>query len=324
MNALLQVRDLVTSLRSAEGRVRPVDGISFELRPGECVGLVGESGCGKSMTALSMLRLLPSVAQIESGQVIFDGRDLAACSEAEMNALRGRAIAMVFQESSSALNPVYRVGWHIAEALRLHGSWSASKARARAIELLTQVGIAAPETRVDAYPHELSGGMRQRVMIALALACRPKLLLADEPTTALDVTVQAQVLGILRDLQQRLSMSVLLVTHNLGVVAHYTDRVMVMYAGKIVEEADTATLFSRPRHPYTQGLLASLPSRNVCRGEALTTIPGVVPPLDALPQGCRFQDRCLHAHAACREVEPLLEDIGNGQKVACIYPPARS
>jgi peptide/nickel transport system ATP-binding protein len=288
---LLEVRDLHTRFDTQAGPLRPVDGVSFELSAGGTLGVVGESGSGKTMTALSILRLLPTASgRIESGQISFAGRDLLALPEREMRALRGKHIAMVFQEPMTSLNPVYSVARQIGEVLWLHEGMNKRAARARTIELLQVVGIPDPERRVDAYPHELSGGMRQRVMIAMAIACRPQLLIADEPTTALDVTIQAQILELLARLRRELGMAVLLITHDLGVVAEFAEEVLVMYAGTVVERAQAEVLFSAPQHPYTQGLLASAPSRQGGKTR-LATIAGVVPDLAHLPGGCRFRER---------------------------------
>jgi peptide/nickel transport system ATP-binding protein len=318
---LLSVEDLVTVFDTDEGTVRAVDGVSFDVPAGKTLGIVGESGCGKSVTSLSIMRLLPEAGRIAGGKILFDGRDLVTTSEREMRAIRGGKIAMIFQDPSSSLNPVYRVGVQIEESLRAHLGMRGKAARARAIELLDRVGIPAPAERVDAYPHQLSGGMRQRVMIAIALACRPKLLIADEPTTALDVTIRAQILELLADLQRELSMSVVLITHDLGVVAEVTDEVAVMYAGKIVERSSTRALFEAPRHPYTRGLLRSVRGLAPRPGEGarrrLPTIRGLVPDLRALGAGCRFEDRCDHAIDACRGAEPALA-TAHGRSVACV------
>ena len=263
---VLSVHDLVTAFHTDQGSLRAVDGVSFDVPRGQTVGVVGESGCGKSVTALSVLRLIPSPpGRIEGGSIVFEGRELSALSEREMRDIRGAQIAMIFQEPMTSLNPVYRVGDQVGESLRRHRGLSKAAARERAIELLRQVGIPAPEERVDDYPHALSGGMRQRVMIAMALACEPRLLIADEPTTALDVTIQAQILRLLRDLQRDTGMSVLMITHDLGVVAEVADQVVVMYAGRVVERAATEPLFATPRHPYTRGLLDSLPGGSASR-----------------------------------------------------------
>ncbi|MCB9596417.1 MAG: ABC transporter ATP-binding protein [Sandaracinaceae bacterium] len=321
---LLRVEDLVTAFHTDEGSIRAVDGVSFELEDGKTLGIVGESGCGKSVTSLSIMRLVPTPpGAIERGAIRFRGKDLLAIPEGEMRKLRGNDISMIFQEPMTSLNPVHRIGKQIGESVRHHRGASAKEARARAIEMLELVGIPAPEKRVDAYPHELSGGMRQRVMIAMALACDPRLLIADEPTTALDVTIQAQILELLGELKARLGMSIVFITHDLGVVAELTDDVVVMYAGKVVERAPTADLFEDPQHPYTRGLLGSIPgygATTTAEGERpkLATIPGMVPDLRHLPKGCRFQDRCELVHARCRESEPPLVELRGGRRaVAC-------
>ncbi len=314
---LLEVRDLRVSFFTPRGEVRAVDGVSFTIDEGETFGLVGESGCGKSVTALSLLRLLDGNGRIVGGDIVFAGRRLLALSEEEMRSLRGDQIAMVFQEPMTSLNPVFTVGYQIGEVLEVHRGMSRKQARAEAIELLRLVEIPEPERRVDAYPHQLSGGMRQRVMIAMALACRPRLLIADEPTTALDVTIQAQILDLLAHLQQQFGMAVLFVTHDLGIVAERARRVAVMYAGRIVEEAETATLFRNPLHPYTRGLLRSIPRLGM-RVRRLAAIPGSVPDPLSLPSGCRFRDRCTYAVARCAEIDPQLEPFGDSRAVACI------
>lgn len=314
---LLEVRDLRVSFFTPRGEVRAVDGVSFTINEGETFGLVGESGCGKSVTALSLLRLLDGNGRIVGGDIVFAGRTLLALSEEEMRSLRGDQIAMVFQEPMTSLNPVFTVGYQIGEVLEVHRGMSRKQARAEAIELLRLVEIPEPERRVDAYPHQLSGGMRQRVMIAMALACRPRLLIADEPTTALDVTIQAQILELLAHLQQQFGMAVLFVTHDLGIVAERARRVAVMYAGRIVEEAETATLFRNPLHPYTRGLLRSIPRLGM-RVRRLAAIPGSVPDPLSLPSGCRFRDRCTYAVARCGEIDPQLEPFGDSRAVACI------
>jgi peptide/nickel transport system ATP-binding protein len=313
---LLRIRDLVTSFRTGAGRVRAVDHVSFDIPAGASVGLVGESGCGKSVTALSILRLIPDPpGAIEAGRIELRGRDLLSLPEREMRAIRGNAVSMVFQEPMTSLNPVYRVGAQIVEAIRIHTDKSRGEAWKRAVELLALVGIPSAETNARAYPHQLSGGMRQRVMIAMAIACEPKLLLADEPTTALDVTIQAQILATLRELRQRLDMSLLLITHDLGVVAEHTDHVLVMYAARIVESAPVAAIFARPRHPYTRSLLGSLP-RPRAPGDALgrrrlETIEGVVPDLRDVRPGCRFADRCPMRIDACTKEDPELLPVGD-------------
>ncbi len=320
---LLRVRDLVTTFRSptdgARG-VRAVDGISFDVPEGTIVGLVGESGCGKSVTSLSILRLVPEPqGRIESGSIEFQGRDLLKLTEREMRAIRGDKISMIFQEPMTSLNPVYTVGSQIVEAVRLHRDSSRREAHARAVEMLRLVGIPAPEQTADRYPHELSGGMRQRVMIAMALSCDPSLLIADEPTTALDVTIQAQILELLKKLQREMKMSVLLITHDLGIVAEYTSHVLVMYAGRIVESAPVAQLFAHPRHPYTRGLLESLPRPRVAgeKRKKLPAIEGMVPDLARLPVGCRFNTRCPMVVDKCLREEPELLAVGPARASRC-------
>jgi peptide/nickel transport system ATP-binding protein len=318
---LLSLRHLVTAFDTDEGYLRAVDDVSFDVYPGKTLGIVGESGCGKSVTALSILRLIPSPPGfIEGGEALFGGRDLFQLPESQMRAIRGNDISMIFQEPMTSLNPVYTVGAQIIEAIRLHRSVSRRAAKARAIELLDLVGIPAPSERIDSYPHTLSGGMRQRAMIAMALACEPRLLIADEPTTALDVTIQAQILDLLRLLQAELGMSIIFISHDLGVMAEFTHEIAVMYAGRIVEHSETNTLFAAPRHPYTRGLLRSLPSQRN-RGERLPTIPGIVPDLRTLPAGCRFQERCDLVTDACRIEEPHLQQIEQSD-VACFHPEA--
>ena len=313
---LLSLRHLVTAFDTDEGYLRAVDDVSFDVQPGQTLGIVGESGCGKSVTSLAILRLIPSPpGLIERGEALFAGKDLFQASEKEMRAIRGNDISMIFQEPMTSLNPVYTVGSQIVEAIRLHRPLSRRAAKARAIELLELVGIPAPSERVDSYPHTLSGGMRQRAMIAMALACEPRLLIADEPTTALDVTIQAQILDLLRSLQAELGMSIIFISHDLGLMAEFTHEIAVMYAGKIVEHAATDTLFASPRHPYTRGLLQSLPSQRN-RGKRLPTIPGIVPDLSVLPTGCRFQDRCELVTDECRVEEPSLQRIEQTD-VAC-------
>ena len=311
---LLRVSDLVTSFRTDAGSLRAVDGVSFSVEAGASLGIVGESGCGKSVTALSILRLVPSPpGEIESGSIELAGKSLLQLSPREMRAIRGNEISMVFQEPMTSLNPVYTVGSQIVEAIRLHQKRSRRDAWAHAVDMLRLVGIASPETNARAYPHQLSGGMRQRVMIAMAIACEPKVLLADEPTTALDVTIQAQILATLRDLRQRLGMSLVLITHDLGVVAEHTEEVIVMYAARVVERAKVTSIFARPRHPYTRGLLESIPKPRTYGDEGtrrrLKAIEGLVPDLLHLPSGCRFADRCPMVIDACREAEPLLAPV---------------
>ncbi len=314
---ILSVRGLVTELRTQDGRFNAVDGVSFDLHPGEVLGIVGESGCGKSMTALSILGLVPRPpGRIVAGKVAFEGRDLLRLPERELQRVRGAAISMIFQEPMTSLNPVFTVGEQILETLRQHERIGRRAARDRAVELLAKVGIPSPAERLEAYPHELSGGMRQRVMIAIALACNPKVLLADEPTTALDVTIQAQILDLLERLQAELGMAVVIITHDLGVVAEFAHRVLVMYAGRVVEEGPVEAIFERPAHPYTRGLLASLPDLEG-EGGRLQAIPGAVPQLHELEAGCRFAPRCTLAEPACRAADPPLRREGV-RAVACI------
>ena len=289
---LLDVRGLATSFRTSEGVVRAVTGVDFSVRRGEILGLVGESGCGKSVTSLSIMRLINPPGRIDAGEVVFDGQDLLKLPQQRMREIRGNRISMIFQQPTSALNPVLDIGFQVGEVLETHREMKRKAARARALELLRMVGIADPERRLKAYPHETSGGMAQRVMIAMALACEPELLIADEPTTALDVTIQAQILDLMRRLQQETGTAIILITHDLGVVAEMADRVAVMYAGEVVEQADTETLFRDPRHPYTKGLIASIPVLGELR-ESLAVIPGSVPNLIDLPPACRFAPRCV-------------------------------
>jgi len=324
---LLRVRDLKTYFVTEQGRgtARAVDGVSFDLYPGETLGIVGESGCGKTVTSLSILRLIPEPpGHVRPGSVIeFEGRNLLTLPARELRAIRGNQIAMVFQEPMTSLNPVFTVGDQIAEAAIIHQRLSRKAARARAIEMLTLVGIPDPAERVDHYPHQLSGGMRQRVMIAMALVCHPKVLIADEPTTALDVTIQAQILELLDRLQAELGMAVLLITHDLGVVAGQADRVVVMYAGQVVETAPTTALFDRPLHPYTEGLMAAVPRIDAPRSR-LQAIPGQVPAATAWPSGCRFHPRCPHAWAKCAiEEPPLLGDGDHTARCWLVQEPAR-
>ena len=316
---LLELRELRTWFRTDEGTAKAVDGVSYAIHDGETLGVVGESGSGKSVTALSVMRLVPSPpGWVEGGEILFRGESLLSVPDEEFRRIRGNEIAMIFQEPMTALNPVYTVGDQIMEAVMLHRGIGAEEARTHAIDMLRKVGIPSPETRVDNYPHEMSGGMRQRVMIAMAMSCDPSLLIADEPTTALDVTIQAQILDLIRALQQEMGMSVLLITHDLGVVAETAHKVAVMYAGKVVEYASVETLFERPRHPYTIGLFRSLPDL-AGPGERLVTIPGIVPSANAFPSGCRFRTRCPIATERCaQEVPPLapLEE-GGEHTVAC-------
>jgi len=322
---LLDVRGLKTRLELEAGPVLAVDDVSFSIPPGGTLGVVGESGCGKSLTALSVMRLVPDPpVRVVGGSIRFQGEELLALPEARMRRLRGRHLSMIFQEPMTSLNPVYTAGQQIAEGVRLHQGLSRTAAREHAVEMLRQVGIPAPEQRVDSYPHQLSGGMRQRVMIAMALASGPELLIADEPTTALDVTIQAQILELLKRLQVERRMAVMLITHDLGVVAGSCDAVVVMYAGRVVERAPVKELFRQPAHPYTAGLLRSIPSLQTggAPGQRprLKTIPGMVPSLSRLPAGCRFRDRCERALEVCARVDPPLESKRDGQEAACHNP----
>jgi len=319
---LLEVKDLRTEFRSGGSVFAAVDGVSFTLSPGETLGIVGESGCGKSVTSLSIMRLVPNPpGRVAAGSIKFEGRNLLELPETEMRAIRGDAISMIFQEPMTSLNPVQTVGEQIIEAVHLHRAVSNAEARARALEMLRLVKIPSPETRLDEYPHQLSGGMRQRVMIAMALACDPKILIADEPTTALDVTIQAQILDLLRDLRERTGAAIMLITHDLGVVAEIAHRVVVMYAGRIVEEAPVDLLFSDPQHPYTLGLLGSIPRLGSDGDERLIAIEGVVPNPYALPPGCRFSPRCPLADDHCRREAPELREIAHGHRTACWKAP---
>jgi peptide/nickel transport system ATP-binding protein len=314
---LLDVRALHTHFESDEGIARAVDGISFSLCPGRTLGLVGESGCGKSVTALSILRLVAPPGRIVSGAIVYKGQDLLAISERAMRHVRGKEIAMIFQEPMTSLNPVFTIGSQIAEAIRLHQGLGRAATRARVIEALRLVEMPEPERRADSYPHELSGGMRQRAMIAMALACEPNLLIADEPTTALDVTIQAQILDLLRGLRERLGMAMLLITHDLGVVAEQADDVAVMYAGRIVEQGSVLDVFERPLHPYTIALMEAVGRLGGDR-RYLEALPGTVPSLLRLPSGCRFRDRCARAIDRCAGIDPPLELKEDGHAAACI------
>ena len=317
---LLEVRNLRTWFHTRNGVAKAVDGIDFSVGKGEVLCIVGESGCGKSVTALSAMRLVPPPGRIETGEVLFEGRDLLALSKAEMTELRGENISMIFQDPTSSLNPVFQVGLQISEVYEIHRGMKRKAGFERAVDMLERVGIPDPARRATAYPHEMSGGMAQRVMIAMALACEPQLLIADEPTTALDVTIQAQILDLMRVLQSESSMATVLITHDLGVVAEMADRVAVMYAGEIVEETDVKTLFLEPKHPYTQALIGSIPVLGEVRDE-LAVISGTVPNLVNLPVGCRFAARCRarveHALEICTEQSPDLLDVGADHKVRC-------
>jgi oligopeptide/dipeptide ABC transporter ATP-binding protein len=318
MATLLEVRHLNTTFRTAAGLVRAVDGVSWDIEEGETVALVGESGCGKSVSALSVMRLVSEPAgRIESGEVLYKGRDLLKLSEEQMRGVRGREIAMIFQEPMTSLNPVLSIGRQLTEGLEIHMKMAPPAAQARAIELLAMVGIPDPARRLAQYPHHFSGGMRQRMMIAMALACNPSLILADEPTTALDVTIQAQILELMKDLARRLGVAMLIITHNLGVVARYADRVNVMYAGRIIERASAAELYANPRHPYTLGLLRSVPRLDEPRRARLDPIQGQPPDLTRLPQGCAFAPRCAYRVERCSESAPPLEALTAGHYSAC-------
>ena len=314
---LLEVRGLKTYFYTDDGEVPAVDGVDFSLGKGETLGIVGESGCGKSVTSLSIMRLIPDPpGKIVDGEILFDGSNLLEKSEAEMRSIRGNDISMIFQEPMTSLNPVFTIGDQIMEAIILHQRLSKAEARERAIEMLRLVGIPVPERRIDEYPHQLSGGMRQRDMIAMALSCNPKLLIADEPTTALDVTIQAQILDLMRKLRDEFGTAIMLITHDLGVVAELAERVVVMYAGKIVEEADVVPLFGEPLHPYTVGLLGSIPKLTE-QQERLQVIEGVVPNPAFMPKGCRFHPRCKEAREICKVEEPELMELSPGHHVAC-------
>jgi oligopeptide/dipeptide ABC transporter ATP-binding protein len=314
---LVEVRNLRTHFFTEDGVVPAVDGVSLYINRGETLGVVGESGCGKSVTSLSIMRLIPNPpGKIVEGEIIFEGEDLLKKTEPAMRKIRGNDISMIFQEPMTSLNPVYTIGDQIAEAIELHQGLSHKEAIDKAIEMLRLVGIPVPERRVHEYPHQLSGGMRQRVMIAMALSCNPKLLVADEPTTALDVTIQAQILELMKKLKKELGMAIMLITHDLGVVAEMAERVVVMYGGKVVEEADVVSIFTHPLHPYTEGLLRSIPRLDTQLGK-LHVIEGVVPNPLHLPVGCRFNPRCPYVIDKCKETQPPLEEIVPGRLVAC-------
>ena len=321
---LLDIRGLKTWFKTDDGMVRAVDGVSLSIDRGETLGVVGESGCGKTVTARSVLKLIDMPpGRFEAGEILWQGRDLVPLDDAEMNKIRAREIAIIFQEPMTSLNPVYTVGDQIAEVIALHQNLSRKQAMIGAAEMLKLVNIPNPERRVNDYPHQFSGGMRQRVMIAMALSCQPKLLIADEPTTALDVTIQAQILELIQEMKERFGMAIMLITHAMGVVAETTQRVVVMYAGKVVEEAPVGALFGDPRHPYTQGLIRSIPrvDRSAGRQARLESIPGTVPSLLNPPPGCRFAPRCLEARPACRAAVPPLRPTAAGGDAACILPP---
>ncbi|MGX4585435.1 ABC transporter ATP-binding protein [Paenibacillus chitinolyticus] len=316
MLPVLEIHRLQTVFKTGQEEVTAVDEVSFQLLPGETVGIVGESGSGKSVTALSVMRLLGRSGRIEKGDILFQGSNLALSSDPELRQLRGRDMSMIFQEPMSSLNPVFTIGEQLLEVIRRHMHFSRKEARAYAIEMLGKVGLPRAEVLMKSYPHALSGGMRQRVMIAMALACKPKLLIADEPTTALDVTIQAQILELMKQLREESGAAILLITHDLGVVAEMADRVVVMYAGQIVEEADVFTLFREPLHPYTRGLLNSMPRINGDGGQ-LEAIPGTVPSLNRMPEGCRFHARCAWASAVCTQEQPELTALEGGRRVRC-------
>ena len=317
---LLEIKGLKTHFFTEEGVVRAVDGVDLHIDKGETLGVVGESGCGKTVTALSVMKLIPMPpGKIVEGQMLYGGRDLVTLPPAQMRKVRGKEISMVFQEPMTSLNPVFTIGEQIAEAIRLHEGLGRRAAMDKTVDMLKLVHIPNPERRVKEYPHQLSGGMRQRVMIAMALSCNPKLLIADEPTTALDVTIQAQILDLLNELKAKLGMAVLLITHDMGVIAETAQRVMVMYAGKVVEEAPVKDLFKEPLHPYTQGLLRSIPRIDTAatHRKRLEAIPGVVPSLLNLPKGCSFEPRCPHAKPVCKDQEPVLKEVKRGHRVSC-------
>jgi len=314
---LVDIIDLKTYFHTEDGVVRAIDGISFHINKGETLGVVGESGCGKSVTSLSIMRLIPDPpGKIVEGQILFEGEDLLKKSEAAMRKIRGNDISMIFQEPMTSLNPVYTVGSQISEAIELHQGLDRKAALEKAVEMLRLVGIPLPERRIREYPHQMSGGMRQRVMIAMALSCNPKLLIADEPTTALDVTIQAQILELMKGLKEELNTSIMLITHDLGVIAEMAERVVVMYSGKIVEEADVVSLFRQPLHPYTEGLLNSIP-RIDAKKERLHVIEGTVPNPLNMPSGCRFHPRCPYVEDICRAQEPELIQVDVGRYVSC-------
>ncbi|MFH1137667.1 MAG: ABC transporter ATP-binding protein [Pseudomonadota bacterium] len=313
---LLDCRNLTLSCPSPEGLLRPVEDVGFSLEKGRVLGIVGESGCGKSLTALSLMGLTPEPGRVESGRILFEGRDLTRCSDKDMRKIRGSKMAMIFQEPMTALNPVYSIGRQLMEPLKLHRKMSGREARAEAVSLLNKVGIPAPERRFSEYSHQMSGGMRQRVMIAMALSCNPSLLIADEPTTALDVTIQAQILDLMRALVEETKTAIVFITHDMGVVAEMCQQSLVMYAGRVVEEAPAVELFAEPLHPYARGLLASIPPLDR-DPDRLDIIPGTVPSLGRRPPGCRFHPRCRYALDLCRRVEPEIAWVGENRRVAC-------
>ena len=320
---ILKVNHLSTRFKTDRGAVTAVDRVSFDLFPGEVLGIVGESGCGKSVTNRSIMRLLPEYTSelSEESEILFDGHNLAHVPEKVMRTIRGNRIAMIFQEPMTALNPVFTIGWQIEEALKYHTSMNRAQRRERVLELLQLVEIPNPEKRINEYPHQLSGGMRQRIVIAMALACEPEILIADEPTTALDVTIQAQILRLMQDLQKKINTAIILITHDLGVVAQVCDRVIVMYAGQIVEVASVTELFHTPQHPYTRALLDSLPRPDATeKGQRLPAIEGIVPSLFELPEGCRFHQRCRFAQEQCKAQPPQLEEHSKLHTARCFFP----
>jgi peptide/nickel transport system ATP-binding protein/oligopeptide transport system ATP-binding protein len=321
---ILEVKGLKTSFFTDEGEIKAVDDVSFDVYAGKTIGIVGESGCGKSVTSLSIMRLIPNPpGRTVGGEILYRGRDLLKVGDEEMRKIRGNEISMIFQEPMTSLNPVFTIGNQIMEAIALHQNLPKREVRNRAIEMLKLVGIPAPEKRIDEYPHQLSGGMRQRVMIAMALSCDPKVLIADEPTTALDVTIQAQILDLLLELQAKVGMGLILITHDLGVVAEVADEVVVMYAGRVVEKGQVGEIFANPKMPYTRGLLNSIPTLSQdptgkIKRKRLETIPGIVPSLLHLPRGCRFQERCTYVIDECRQREPDLRKIGETHSIRCV------
>jgi oligopeptide transport system ATP-binding protein len=318
MEKVLEVRDLHVSFDTYNGEVKAVRGVSFDLKKGETLAIVGESGCGKSVTSQTIMRLIPNPpGRIKQGEILFDGKDLTKLSEREMEKIRGAEIAMIFQDPMTSLNPTMTVGRQIIEGLMKHQKMSKEEAKKKAVEMLRLVGIPSPESRVNQYPHQFSGGMRQRAMIAIALSCAPKILIADEPTTALDVTIQAQIMELMKELQVKLNTSIILITHDLGVVADVADRVVVMYAGKVVETGTVEEIFYRPRHPYTWGLMASIPRLDQKKEQELLPIPGSPPNLIAPPKGCPFAARCKHVMKICQERMPDVTNISSNHQVSC-------